>query len=349
MSRLYFILSLFLSIFFIENGLYAQNRLQLQAMDSTDTKGKKGFGEIRYWCLKNNVASSLDASVSLGSTGIGLELSTPVTRWTRLRAGVDWLPRIEVPMYFSLNTYSEGLPNGSFNKVSDMFYNLTGIRIDDKVKMNGKGSMINFKLLVDVFPFPKNHHWHVTAGFYVGTSKIGYAINDYKEKPTLVGLNVYNRTYEYFTGLESIFEVPLGGYGYMDPDIVEEIQEKFHKYGHIGIHIGNFKDGSPYIMEPAPDGTVSAKMFVNRFKPYFGIGYETCLDKKQKWNFGIDLGAMFWGGAPDVINHDYSTGKDINFTKDLVDIRGKVGKYMRWVHAFPVYPVLSVKFSYNIF
>lgn len=300
------------------------------------------------WCWIHDFLYGLDASVSLSTMGVGLEIASPVTKWTKVRAGVDWLPRIRVPMHFGLRTYSYGIPTGSFNQVSQMFYNLTGIEIDDRVKMISKGSMVNFKFLVDIFPFQNNTHWHVTAGFYAGTSEIGRSINDLEEKPTLVGLNVYNRAYEYFTNLESIFNVPLGGGGYMDPDLVEKIQEKFRKYGRIGVHIGDFKDGTPYIMEPAPDGTISARMLVNHFKPYIGVGYGTHLDRKHNWFVGVDLGVLFWGGAPSVINHDYNSGKDINFTKDLVNIRGKVGDYMKVIHSFPVYPVLVVKFSYNI-
>ena len=134
----------------------------------------------------------------------------------------------------------------------------------------------------------------------------------------------------------------------MDPDLVEELQEKFRQYGRMGIHIGDFKDGTPYIMEPSPDGMVSAKAYVNHFKPYLGAGYNTDIDRDGRWHFGVDLGVLFWGGAPDVINHDYTTGKDINFTKDLINVRGKVGSYVRAIKSFPVFPVLAVRFSYTI-
>ena len=134
----------------------------------------------------------------------------------------------------------------------------------------------------------------------------------------------------------------------MDPDMVEKLQEKFRKYGRMGVRIGDFKDGTPYIMEPAPDGSVSAKAFVNHFKPYLGAGYSTDLDNTGKWQIGVDVGVLFWGGAPDVIYHDYSLGRDINFSKDLVNIRGKVGRNMRTIKSFPVLPLLEIKFSYSI-
>lgn len=295
------------------------------------------------WCRENKIATGLDAGISIGSMGIGLEVKTPVTKWTDIRAGIDWLPRIDVPLSFNLNTFSDGIPTGNFNKVANMLYENTGIKMDETVHMTGKGSMVNFKFLIDFFPKPSNRHWHITAGFYAGTSMIAKAVNTYEEKPTLVGLNIYNRAYEYFTNLKSIYNVPL-----LDPEKVKDLQKRFKEYGRMGMHIGDFKDGTPYIMDPAPDGTLSARAFVNHFKPYLGAGYSTDLDKGKRWHFSVDIGALFWGGAPNVINHDYNTGKDINFTKDLVNIRGKVGTYMKVVKALPVYPVVALQFSYSI-
>ena len=296
----------------------------------------------------NHVADALELGLSLSSMGLGLELQTPVTKWVNVRAGIDWMPRFNLPLSFDLNTYSGGVSTGNFNNVAERVYDLTGIEMDETVHMNGKGSMTNFKFMIDFFPVPENRHWHITAGFFAGTSMIAKAHNTYDEKPTLVGLNIYNRAYEYFTNLESVYDVPLGGGNYMDPEIVRDLQSKFREYGRMGIHIGDFKNGNPYIMDPAPDGTISAKAFVNHFKPYLGAGYSTDLDREKRWHFGVDVGAIFWGGAPKVINHDYNTGQDIDFTKDLVNIKGKVGKYVKTCKAFPVYPLVAIRFSYSI-
>ena len=300
------------------------------------------------WFKANNVADHLDVGISVSTMGLGLEVKTPVTRWVALRAGVDWMPKFTMPMSFNLNTYSDGMPTGNFAKVADMLYDMTGIEIDETVHMNGKGSLLNFKFMVDVYPFRNNRNWYFTAGFYVGNSMIARAVNAYEEKPTLVGINIYNRAYEYFTTLEDIYDVPVGGGATMNPDEVEKLQQRFSEYGRMGIHIGDFKDGSPYIMEPSPDGTISAKAYVNHFKPYVGLGFNTDLDSKKRWHLDVNVGAIFWGGAPNVINHDYSQNKNINFTKDLQNIRGKVGDYMKMVKALPVYPMVAIRVSYSI-
>lgn len=309
---------------------------------------EKVWGDFSGWCKNNGIATRLDAGISLSTLGLGLEVATSMTKWADLRFGVDWMPRFGVPLKFNLNTYAEGIPTGSFHKVQSLLYDMTGIEIDEVVNMKGHGSMVNFKFMVDVFPFQTDRRWHFTAGFYAGTSRIADAINDIGEKPTLVGLNIYNRAYEYFTTLEDIYDVPIGGGAYLDWEIVEKLQARFRSYGRMGIQIGDFKDGKPYVMEPAPDGTVSASAFVNHFKPYLGAGFSTPMDLEERWHFSIDIGAVFWGGAPDVINKDWRTGRNINFTKDLVNIRGKVGTYMKAVKALPVYPMVALRFSYTL-
>ena len=47
-------------------------------------------------------------------------------------------------------------------------------------------------LLVDVFPFKNNKHWHFTAGFYWGNSTIGKAYNTTEDMPSLVAVGIYN-------------------------------------------------------------------------------------------------------------------------------------------------------------
>ena len=299
---------------------------------------------LKEWCRQNNVADNLEAAFTLGTGGLGLELATPITKWTRLRAGVEWIPSFHLPLSFEISSFNEGNVNNDISHIQDMVYEMTGLHMDDEVKMIAKPKMLNFKLLVDVFPFQNNRHWHFTAGFYAGNSIIGRAENKRNQMPTLVALNLYNRAYDYFTTIEDIYDVPIGGGNYLDPDKVLELQEKFREYGRAGIHIGDFKNGEPYIMQPAQDGKVRAKAKTNPFKPYLGFGYSGALDKEQRWNIGVEAGVLFWGGAPQVILHD-----GVNMNKDLVNVRGKVGDYLNVMKALPVYPLINFKISYSFF
>ena len=62
-----------------------------------------------------------------------------------------------------------------FDRLAKTLKELTGYNVDNHVEMIGKPTMNNFKLLVDVFPFKTNKHWHFTAGFYLGPSQFARA------------------------------------------------------------------------------------------------------------------------------------------------------------------------------
>ena len=345
MTRLLTLLLTIISFLPLQVG--AQTNFEVKDQKKVKKESKSLFSNIklREWFELNNVADRLEIGVTLGTTGLGLELATPITKWTQVRAGVDWIPSIGVPMAFDINTFSDGLPSNNFSHVQEMVYNFTGIYIDSQVKMISRATMLNFKFLVDVYPFQQNKHWYFTAGFYAGGNTIAKSQNDISEKPTLVALNIYNRMYEFFSNITDVTDVPLGGGNYMDPEQVIKFQEKFQQYGRMGIHIGDFKkDGTPYIMEPASDGTVRAKAWVNRFKPYVGFGYAGHLDMRKKWKIGVEAGAMIWGGVPDVYDQN-----GVNLTKDLINIPGSVGNYIAAIKALPVFPVINLRISYTFF
>ena len=290
------------------------------------------------WFRRNNVCTSLDVAFTAGTTGLGVEVATPVTKWTRVRAGWEGMPKFNIPLYFDVTTYTDGQVSNNFDKVKDMMYKLTGDNIDEEVKMDARPNLSNFKFLVDVFPFQNNRHWHFTAGFYWGTSTEGRAISNKGETNSLIAMHLYNRIYTKLA--ESNGEAPLFG----DMHLSEEKYQEIMNYGLLGIHVGDFKDGTPYYMLPKPNGTVSAKAVANSFKPYLGFGYSGACDKAGRLNVGFEAGVLIWGGAPEVILHD-----GVNMNKDLVNVRGKVGRYLDFIKALPVYPAISFKISYTLF
>ena len=83
----------------------------------------------------------------------------------------------------------------------------------------------------------------------------------------------------------------------------------------------------------------------NAFKPYVGFGYGgRLLKNRDDLKVSFDLGAMFWGGTPDLYVHD-----GVNLTKDVENIGGQVGDYVDLFKVFKVYPVLQVRFTKTIF
>lgn len=283
------------------------------------------------------------AGVSVGTTGLGIDVSSHVTGFVRVRAGFDFTPHINVPMWFGLESYTDGgITAGNFGRMQEIMHRLTGIEVDDRVELDAKPTMMNAKLLVDVYPL-RDKRWRVTAGCYFGGRKVGKAINTMREMPSLLAVNIYNSAYDYIMNNDLTTE-PFYKDFYLDPFLVDEVRAELEKRGELGIHIGDYKDGKPYMMHPDNEGMVKANAFVNAVKPYVGLGFTGALDKKGRWALDVDAGMMIWGGSPQVITHD---GTDL--TNDVVNVKGKPGKYLDAMKAFKVYPVVSVRFAYKLF
>ncbi|MDD6132969.1 MAG: hypothetical protein PUB55_09495, partial [Bacteroidales bacterium] len=171
---------------------------------------------------------------------------------------------------------------------------------------------------------------------------------------TMVSVGMYNSLYDYFTSGRFIDE-PLYGDYYIDPDVGDQMAAKFSNYGRMGVHMGNFKDGTPFYMEPGRDGTMRAEAVVNTFRPYLGFGYGGFLDKQKKFAVALECGAMFWGGNPKIITYNgVKENKDdpdyaVDLTRDVTGIKGKVGDYVSFAKALKVLPVLNFRITYNIF
>lgn len=279
----------------------------------------------------------LDLGLTLGTTGIGFDLATPIGEYVQIRTGFEFMPRFTKSLHFDIQSFSDdgSLIDTHFDNLSDRLESFTGYKADSQVKMNGKPTLWNFKLLFDVFPF-RNKHWHLTAGFHWGPSQIAEAINDLKDAPTLVAVNIYNNIYEKVSEGENVFG---------DFDVDPDLRRKIKRSGRMGIHIGDYDDGTPYLMEPDENCTVSAKVTVNSFKPYLGFGYGGKLFKNDnRYQVSFDAGLMFWGGEPAITTHDGT-----NLSKDVSNISGKVGDYVDFISGIKVFPVLNLRITRRLF
>lgn len=316
-------------------------------------------GSLREKLDEFHVFNHLDASVTLGTTGIGFDVSTPVGDYAQLRVGYAFMPSFHKSMYFDVQVgetaESKYDKNGNrvetkFEKMAGALEEVTGFKVDDQVEMIGMPTYNNLKVLVDVFPFQEDKRWHVTAGFFLGPSQIAKAYNATEAMPTLLAVGIYNTFRDktlasYAEGWPYPTVVQFGPFELSDGDIIEQLAKRFNRYGRMGVCVGKFDDGSTYLMEPGVDGMVRATMKANAFKPYLGAGYGgRLLKNNDKFHIAVDLGAMFWGGSPRIVTHD---GTDLVY--DVSDIKGKVGDYIKIAKFFKVFPVLDVRLVYNIF
>lgn len=287
-----------------------------------------------------------ELGVTLGTTGLGLEGAYNINPNFRARAGFEGMIPFSVPMHFSVTNYGGeggGVNSDNFNRLQELMKSFTGIEVDDRVTMDGKPRMYNAKVLVDWRPWAQKG-WRVTAGFYWGTHKIATAKNTMGEMPALLAINIYNRMHDDIVNGDLVNN-PIYDNGetvvYLPPETAEELKARFEAYGLMGIHVGDFKNGNPYMMTPGKDGMVKANAFVNSFKPYVGIGYDGKLNATPHITLGFDLGMLIWGGTPNIYTHD-----GVNLSKDMKSVSGKPGDYVDVIKAFKVYPVLNFRAAY---
>ena len=318
------------------------------------------------WGLFNH----LDVGVTLGTTGLGVEAAMPINNFLRVRTGLSYMPRVEVPMTFGIQIGDD--PEASkdkFSRMASVLEDLTGNPVSDEVKMTGKATMWNWHVLFDFHPLKKNKHWRLTAGFFLGPTNVAEAFNQTESMASLVAVDIYNNMYDKLHGLSmrelaNVKLIDLSKLGdkykdiYFDLDILLKLQQGFDDAGRMGIHLGDYthditdedgnvihKKGDPYVMTPDQDHMVKANMKVNAFKPYFGFGYDGRLAKgNDRLHVGFDAGIMLWGGKPSLCTHD---GTDL--INDVEGITGKVGDYVDWMSKLGVYPVANVRFTYTIF
>jgi len=309
-----------------------------------------------------NMFNHLDLGVTLGTTGIGLDAAMPVGDYVKLRTGFEVMPRFNYDMNFGVESFDgtgTSIDQSTFNRMADVLYGLTGFKVDQNVTMKGKPTMWNFKFMVDVYPFKNNKHWHFTAGFHWGPSKIAEAVNAQEDSPSLFAVGMYNHIYD-VAYADWVLDIPTPlietettGAVYMDPSMEKTILSM----GRMGIPIGKYshdmtdaqgnvhKQGETYYMQPNENSMVSVDARTNSFKPYLGVGYEGRLIKgNDNYKIGFDAGLMFWGGTPSIITHD---GMDL--ANDVEDINGKVGDYVKLIKGVKAFPVLNLRITRRIF
>lgn len=309
-----------------------------------------------------NMFNHLDLGVTLGTTGIGLDAAMPVGDYVKLRTGFEVMPRFNYDMNFGVESFDgtgTSIDQSTFNRMAEVLYGLTGFKVDQNVTMKGKPTMWNFKFMVDVYPFKNNKHWHFTAGFHWGPSKIAEAVNAQEDSPSLFAVGMYNHIYD-VAYADWVLDIPTPlietettGAVYMDPSMEKTILSM----GRMGIPIGKYshemtdaqgnvhKKGETYYMQPNENSMVTVDARTNSFKPYLGVGYEGRLIKgNDNYKIGFDAGVMFWGGTPSIITHD---GMDL--ANDVEDINGKVGDYVKLIKGVKAFPVLNLRITRRIF
>jgi hypothetical protein len=301
---------------------------------------KNSSGDYWHW---GNTFKHLDLALSLGTSGIGIEVASPICEFAQVRIGYEMMPHFrkkltsglmignEKPYKYDKSGYRV---ESNYTIVREMMYQKTGYDMKDHIDMTGKLTMQNFKFLVDIFPLSGNKNLHVTLGVYWGPSEYAKIESDHDFSGTLACVNAYNKLYA-----------------------AAEEGDVIKSYGTAGYLMGQFtsdmkladgtavKSGDNYKMTGGSEGKILIPAETNSIKPYVGIGYEGVLLKKHRdIKFAVTGGLMFWGGAPSLYTAD-----GVNLVKDVKGIEGKAGNYVSLMSKLKAYPTIGVRIIKNIF
>ena len=281
-----------------------------------------------YW-KRGNSLKHLEVSLTLGTSGVGLDVALPVSQFMQVRLGYDYMPPFKKLLRMNLAGGGEaarqydGQGNRvrtKFDKIQQYLYEETGMEIDDHILLTGQLNMHNLKALVDIYPFKYNKHWHFTAGVYYGPAQLAKADDATESQTTLSLMELYNQDYEKASSSDAI-----------------------KSYGRLTLYPGD-KNGKPCLVDPTDDGSVKISVKTSEIKPYIGVGYTgRLISSRDDWKVSAELGVWIWDGAPKQRMHD---GTDLS---DLSNIYGTLGSCVSVFKALKVYPVLSVRFAKTIF
>lgn len=213
-----------------------QAKMLLNAQSSTD----------------KNILNHLDISFTAGSTGLGFDFAMPISKYVQVRTGATFMPHFEKKATFGIEvskngeSLTESEKHSRFEKMAALLEGFTGIKAQDHVTMIGTPHMNHWKFLVDVFPFQKNKFWknlHFTAGFFLGNSQIGTAVNSAEDVASLLAVNMYNRIRDEVMALEPLINITVKGRDFsmgIPEEMAQYVIGKMDEYGTMGMSVGYY-------------------------------------------------------------------------------------------------------------
>lgn len=264
---------------------------------------------------KQDCFNHMTVGLNVGSTGIGVDLATPICDYVDVRAGVTVVPGIYYKKDINLgasanyNTNMQPFLDNKYGKSVKTIFN-----VPEQVDMKGQSAMVNGSFLFDIYPFP-TCKFRATVGLFVGSSHV-VDINN-SQAGSLI--NAYNANQQ----------IAL----YNDPANAKYRVSGVDQMKYFGI---NINDG---FLTPDENGNIDGYIKTNVVRPYVGVGYGRSVLKDKKIDFNVDAGVLLWG-SPKV----YSHGKEIK----AID-NSQSGKMLKAIGDLKAYPVITVRLCGNIF
>ena len=235
---------------------------------------------------EQGIFNHLGGGLSVGTTGIGIDISTCVTPYIGLRAGVDIMPAWKYSTDVKVSGASD--KQSQYDQIRAYDPTLPALTVPNRVDIEGKLKNTTGHFLIDVYP-GKDIDWHLTVGAYFGGSEVIdiYTTDDNQ----LLGVAQYNNS----------------------------AARELAGFPKIGVQLGK------YFLEPDARGHVDADVKMAGFRPYLGIGWGRAVPKHHTLGFQVDLGVQFWG-TPEVylqgnkLSESDVDGDDGGFMKTMTKI-----------------------------
>lgn len=335
-----------------------------------------------------NLFNHMDIGVTIGSTGIGVDLSMPAGNMVRLRTGFTYMPHFTKNMHFGVSVGEEedkAIQQNRFDRLSALLKELTDYEIKNSICMQGHPQLNSFKLLADIYPFKTNKHWHITAGFYAGPSRIAKAYNAQKDMPSLMGVAMYNTIY-----WKAYYEQNIIEYNGSGVELPPAINQKILEYGEMGMPIGRFKqdfyatkdmyythdvydtehfeeDGNYVLLHKKGEIQYhKGDLVYKQGDMYRMMPDNDIMIKAQAFvnafrpYLGLGYNATFGKDKRSKLAVDCGvmmwggspkiiTHDGVDIAHDLTNVNGQVGDVLRVIKRFPIYPVLEIRFARDIF
>ena len=332
-----------------------------------------------------------DVGITAGSTGLGVDVARSLGDYVKVRAGMSYMPHFTKEMHFGVQVGDKiaGLSEEEnraeqtrrIEHLTDLMSSFTGYRAKSSVCMLGEPTMLQFKLLADVYPFKKNKNWHLTAGFYIGNKRVAKAYNTTEDMLSLTSVAMYNRMY-----WTAYYEQDMFTYNGVGAELPPAVAHAFLVYGSMAYRIGEFKhdfyatqdmyyDHDVYDLENYDDegrylllhkkGDVQyhkGDLVYHKGDEYKMLpGQDMMVKAKALVNaFRPYVGFGYAGAVSKDKRTNLSvdcgvlvwggtpkivTQDGVDMLHDLTNVNGRVGHYLNIIDNFPVYPVLDVRIS----
>lgn len=292
----------------------------------------------------------LGASLEVGSTGIGVNLSYPlISDHLIMTVGYNF-PSFTISKEFGLNKGSiDGQMNQAIGKLkeynklvndygdyaqqmglsaipgvdgmSEKIANVKELNADVDASVN----FGNFKVMFEYYPTTTNL-FHFTAGLFIGSGS-------WMDISGKIDQKVWNDAYRPVIKAHDQLMAEIN----MHPDLKDKVTAvpSIKEAAKITVYDETF------VIDPE-SGKLDASLSINKVKPYIGIGFGSSIPTKQSCGFQMEIGAYYQGKptfeSSTRVNYDPSA-----YSNTAVDEIVEYLEYLSW------YPQITFRFTGKLF